>query len=116
MSERRISLSVRPEQESTFAARLQRLREAAGLTQEGLARLTRNAISSLERGERKRPYPHTVRSLADALGLSEDERAALLAAVPRKDGEVPIARAALPGSTLPIPATPPWDVSRTWRR
>jgi predicted ATPase/DNA-binding XRE family transcriptional regulator len=108
MSERRISLSVRPEQESTFGARLRRLREAAGLTQEelaGRARLTRNAISSLERGERKRPYPHTVRSLADALGLSEDERAALLAAVPRQEGKVPTARAAIPGSALPIPAT-----------
>jgi predicted ATPase/DNA-binding XRE family transcriptional regulator len=108
MSERRISLSVRPEQESTFGARLRRLREAAGLTQEelaGRARLTRNAISSLERGERKRPYPHTVRSLADALGLSEDERAALLAAVPRQEGKVPTARVALPESALPIPAT-----------
>jgi predicted ATPase/DNA-binding XRE family transcriptional regulator len=84
------------------------LREAAGLTQEelaGRARLTRNAISSLERGERKRPYPHTVRSLADALGLSEDERAALLAAVPRQEGKVPTARVALPESALPIPAT-----------
>jgi predicted ATPase/DNA-binding XRE family transcriptional regulator len=109
MSERRISLSVRPEQESTFGARLRRLREAAGLTQEelaGRARLTRNAISSLERGERKRPYPHTVRSLADALGLSEDERAALLAAVPRQEGKAPTARVAIPGSALPIPATP----------
>src|SRR5918999_525744 len=108
MSERRISLSVRPEQESTFGARLRRLREAAGLTQEelaGRARLTRNAISSLERGERKRPYPHTVRSLADALGLSEDERAALLAAVPRQEGKVPTARVALPGSALPLKAT-----------
>jgi predicted ATPase/DNA-binding XRE family transcriptional regulator len=109
MSERRISLSVRPEQESTFGARLRRLREAAGLTQEelaGRAQLTRNAISSLERGERKRPYPHTVRSLADALGLSDDERAALLAAVPRKDGEPHTVRVALPESALPMPATP----------
>jgi transcriptional regulator with XRE-family HTH domain len=100
---------VRPKQESTFGARLRRLREAAGLTQEelaGRARLTRNAISSLERGERKRPYPHTVRSLADALGLSEDERAALLAAVPRQEGKVPTAQVAIPGSALPIPATP----------
>jgi predicted ATPase/DNA-binding XRE family transcriptional regulator len=109
MSERRISLSVCPEQESTFGARLRRLRETAGLTQEelaGRALLTRNAISSLERGERKRPYPHTVRSLADALGLSEEERAKLLAAVPRQDGESPTARVAPIEPTLPIPPTP----------
>jgi transcriptional regulator with XRE-family HTH domain len=47
-----------------FGVRLRRLREAAGLTQEELASragLTAKAISMLERGERKRPYPHTVR-------------------------------------------------------
>jgi transcriptional regulator with XRE-family HTH domain len=68
-----------------FGTRLRGLREAAGLTQEELAEsagLSVRAIRSLERGERKRPYPHTVRSLADALGLPEDERALLLAAVP----------------------------------
>ncbi|MDQ3841888.1 MAG: helix-turn-helix domain-containing protein, partial [Actinomycetota bacterium] len=98
-----------PEQESMFGARLRRFREAAGLTQEELAeraRLTRNAISALERGERKRPYPHTVRSLADALGLSEDERVKLLAAVPRQDGGSPTARVALLEPALPIPPTP----------
>ena len=98
-----------PKQESTFGARLRRLREAAGLTQEelaGRARLTRNAISALERGERKRPYPHTLRSLADALGLSEDERAILLAAVPRQDGEPPAARVVLLEPALSIPPTP----------
>jgi transcriptional regulator with XRE-family HTH domain len=110
MSERRIGLSVRPEQEeSTFGTQLRRLREAASLTQEELAeraRLSRNAISALERGERKHPYPHTVRALADALGLSEDERATLLAAMPRQDGESLTARVALLESTLPIPPTP----------
>jgi predicted ATPase/DNA-binding XRE family transcriptional regulator len=109
VSERRISLSVSPKQESTFGMRLRRFREAAGLTQEELAeraRLTRNAISALERGERKRPYPHTVRSLADALGLSEDERATLLAVVPRQDGGAPTAQLTLPEPTLPLPPTP----------
>jgi len=46
-------------------------RNAAGLTQEELAAragLTARGISDLERGARKRPYPHTVRSLADAHG------------------------------------------------
>ena len=109
ISERRIGLSVSPEQESTFGARLRQLREAAGLTQEelaGRARLTRNAISALERGERKRPYPHTVRSLADALGLTEEERATLVAAVPRQDGVPPIDQVARLESTLPLPPTP----------
>ena len=98
-----------PEQESTFGARLRRFREAASLTQEELAeraQLTRNAISALERGERKRPYPHTVRSLADALGLSEAERVTLLAAVPRQDGGSPTTRDALLEPALPIPLTP----------
>jgi DNA-binding XRE family transcriptional regulator len=53
---------------ATFGAMLRELREAAGLTQEELAAradLTAKAVSALERGERKRPYPHTVRSLAN---------------------------------------------------
>jgi transcriptional regulator with XRE-family HTH domain len=66
-----------------FAAQLRRLREAASLTQEELAAragLTSKAISALERGERRRPYPHTVRALADALSLDEPGRAGLTAA------------------------------------
>ena len=84
------------------------LRENAGLTQEELAAragLTPHAVGVLERGERKRPYPRTVRVLADALGLPEDERASLLAAVPKRGGtspEVP----AVPGPPLPVPSAP----------
>ena len=66
---------------------LRTLRERPGLTQEELAEragLTPHAVSALERGARTRPYPHTVRSLADALGLDDAQRAALLAAVPRR--------------------------------
>ncbi|HLM47314.1 MAG TPA: helix-turn-helix transcriptional regulator [Myxococcaceae bacterium] len=60
-----------------FGARLRRLREGAGLTQEELASragLSTRAISSLERGERKHPYPHTARSLADAASAREREQ------------------------------------------
>ncbi|MET7402231.1 BTAD domain-containing putative transcriptional regulator, partial [Dactylosporangium sp. NPDC005572] len=68
-----------------FGAHLRALREQRALTQEELAEragLTVNAIGALERGVRRRPYPHTVRALADALGLDDGERAALAAAVP----------------------------------
>jgi predicted ATPase/DNA-binding XRE family transcriptional regulator len=82
------------------------LREAAGLSQEELASragLTAKAVSMLERGERKRPYPHTVRSLADALGLSEGERAVLAAAMYERGDAT--ATAAVPGAALPKPTT-----------
>src|SRR5215212_2200967 len=94
----------------SFGAHLRRLREAAGLTQEELASrssLSAKAISMLERGERKRPYPHTIRSLADALELSEEERANLLAVVPQQDkATVPVAPVTVPKSNLPTPSTP----------
>ena len=70
MSERGIKVDA--VSDLPFGARLRRLREAAGLTQEELAAragLSRNAVGALERGIRKRPYPHTARSLAHALGL-----------------------------------------------
>jgi predicted ATPase/DNA-binding XRE family transcriptional regulator len=98
----------------SFGARLRSLREAAGLTQEELAfraDLSPKAVSALERGERKRPYPHTVRALAHALGLPDEDRVALLAAVPRRGeaasfaaDEVSPASSELPA--LPHPATP----------
>jgi predicted ATPase/DNA-binding XRE family transcriptional regulator len=69
--------------DQSFGAQLRRYRERAGLTQEALAEqsgLTANAISALERGDRQRPYPHTVQALATALHLSADEHAALVAA------------------------------------
>ena len=94
--------------ETSFGTRLRRLREAAGLTQEELAAraaLTPNAISALERGKRRHPYPHTVRSLADALGLPDGERAALLAAVPGRGGNAASAAAPLEPA-LPVPPTP----------
>lgn len=92
--------------ESTdFGARLRGLRQKAGLTQEDLADragLSVNGISALERGTRRQPYPHTVRMLADALGLSELERATLLRlAVPRNTaGEAQ--RPALPEATTSL--------------
>ncbi len=99
-----------PEQEeSSFGRRLRHLREAAGLTQEELAfraGLTPNAVSGLERGNTRRPYPNTVRSLADALELSEVERASLIAAVPKREATASEISSPVTGSTLPSPPTP----------
>lgn len=56
------------------------LREAAGFTQEELATvagLSVHAISSLERGQRRRPYVDTVRAIATALELAGTTRDAL---------------------------------------
>ena len=96
---------------SSLAAVLRGLREDAGLSQEELARragLSAHAISALERGTRTRPYPHTLRSLAEALGLSEADRSRLIAAVPPRARP---ARAASDAATarprdLPVPTTP----------
>ena len=96
-------------QGESFGAQLRRHREAAGLTQEQLAEragLTVNGVSQLERGERRRPYPHTVQALAAALGLSEPERAALAGMVPRRGETAPTEPVATPlAAALPAPAT-----------
>jgi predicted ATPase/transcriptional regulator with XRE-family HTH domain len=101
---------------ASFGDLLRELRAAAGLTQEELADrsgLSPNAIGSLERGQRKRPYPHTVRALADALNLGEEDRASLLAAVPGRTGatrqaeetpQTPLQPRAT-STALPYPAT-----------
>src|SRR5918998_495104 len=98
-------------QEGSFGARLRRLREAAGLTQEKLASragLSSDAVSRLERGQRKHPYPHTVRALANALNLSEDKRDALIASAPKRAGTIftPPAGREDPAPTLPMLPTP----------
>jgi predicted ATPase/DNA-binding XRE family transcriptional regulator len=90
----------------SFGARLKRLREAASLTQEELASragLSRNALSALERGERRRPYAHTLRALSEALGLSGGERAALAASLPGRGETHTPSPTAL---ALPTPPTP----------
>ncbi len=99
----------------SFGARLRSLRQAAGLTQEELASrasLSPNAVSALERGARRRPHPHTVRTLADALGLPEEERTALVTSVPKRSGAASpaereeSARTTSSTDALPHPATP----------
>jgi predicted ATPase/transcriptional regulator with XRE-family HTH domain len=93
------------------------LREAAGLTQEELAEkagLTSYAVSALERGRRRRPYPHTVRSLVQALGASDEDRALLLDAIPRRGVSAPTAEPAAEGNSLrsaPIAVPPVTDTA-----
>src|SRR5262249_31196319 len=71
------------EQSERFGNLLRRYREAAGCSQEELAEragLSKNAIGILERGERRHPYPDTLRRLAAALELSDAEHERLVAA------------------------------------
>jgi transcriptional regulator with XRE-family HTH domain len=96
------------ERDESFGARLRRLREAAGLTQEDLAQqagLSAVAVRALERDRRRHPYPHTLRALADALGLDAEQReqlAALLAARPAPPDPGASPAPALPGALTPL--------------
>src|SRR5579859_7912593 len=70
-------------QSPTFGELLRRYRAAAGLTQEALAEqagLGARTVSDLERGVAHRPQRHTLRLLADALGLPPRDRSRLVAA------------------------------------
>jgi predicted ATPase/DNA-binding XRE family transcriptional regulator len=84
-------------------------RERAGLSQEELAEragVSWQAIGALERGERQRPYPATVRRLAEALRLTEEQHAELLAvARPRGASHSPPI-----GDTAVLPAAAPREV------
>src|SRR5438552_7888321 len=65
----------------SFGAHLKALRDAAGFTQEELATiagLSVHAVSSLERGQRRRPHVDTVRALSAALDLTGSTRDALV--------------------------------------
>src|SRR6476619_8429711 len=95
----------------SFGDLLRHYRTLAGMSQEALAEragLTSNAIGSLERGERRRPHPHTIRSLVDALGLSDEQRSELIGAPGQPGAPAPDAAAAPApqSSTLPAPPTP----------
>lgn len=94
----------------TLGSVLRAMREAAGLSQEELAEratLSPHAISALERGTRTRPYPHTLRALAAALELDDDQRTTLLGAVPpRAARPAPGTAPARSSRALPTPATP----------
>jgi predicted ATPase/transcriptional regulator with XRE-family HTH domain len=72
-----------PKTTASFGELLRQVRSAASLSQEELAQrsgLSVRGISDLERGARSAPRLETVRMLADALGVGQDNRSALLAA------------------------------------
>ena len=88
---------------------VRRHRTAATLSQEQLAEragLSVRAISDLERGAHHAPRLETVRMLADALSLSNTDRAALLAAARPALFRTDAADDVGPGAPLPLPATP----------
>src|SRR3954467_8071969 len=97
--------AMTPAAPGAFGAQLKTLRESAGFTQEELATiagLSVHAISSLERGERRRPQTDTVRALSSALGLTDSDRAAFLS-IARSLGQPAAESGHRP--VLPAPAT-----------
>src|SRR6476469_7554439 len=97
------------DQTTRFGTLLRRYRHAAGLSQEELAdraRLSARAISALELGERRAPYPTTVLALASGLGLARPERAALEATVSRSRTSRAAGNPAGGPGALPLPPTP----------
>jgi transcriptional regulator with XRE-family HTH domain len=68
---------------NVFGQLLRSHRQTAGLTLEGLAErsgLTARAVSDIERGRTTRPYPRSMRQLADALRLTGAARDEFLTA------------------------------------
>jgi predicted ATPase/DNA-binding XRE family transcriptional regulator len=90
----------------TFGDLLRRFRGSADLTQEDLAErtgLTPQAISLLERGERRRPHKYTVQKLAEALGLTGQDLAKFEAAARRSSSRRTSQSSPY---ALPMPPTP----------
>jgi predicted ATPase/DNA-binding XRE family transcriptional regulator len=89
-----------------FGELLREFRAAAGLTQEDvatLAGLSARGISDLERGARRSPHPTTVRRLAAAIGLLDEDRLALEAAA--HQCRAPTRRRSTADRGLPTPFT-----------
>jgi tetratricopeptide (TPR) repeat protein/DNA-binding XRE family transcriptional regulator len=82
-----------------FGVRLRALRLAAGISQQELAErsgMSVRAISNLERGRTRWPYRHSLKRIADSLGLTGAQREAFIAV-----GCRPVAVADTPGDDPP---------------
>ena len=97
---------------ASFGERLRWLREAAGLTQAQLAEkagLSVQGIASLENGRSRRPYPHTLQALGEALELAPEEHAVLVSTISGRTNPAGGSRTAPAVSTadarLPVPFT-----------
>jgi predicted ATPase/DNA-binding XRE family transcriptional regulator len=91
-----------------FGDLLRRHRTAAALSQEALAEragLSVRGLSDLERGVHRAPRLETVRLLAEALALSEDDRAGLLA-VARPDVDPESTEGIRPSPLVSLPRPP----------
>ena len=92
---------------ASFGQRLRQLRVRAGLSQAALAEragLAVAAVAALERGVRRSPYAQTVGALAEALGLTSEERAAFADASGRS---VPPRSTVTPHPTVVVPVPLP---------
>ncbi|MDB5057900.1 MAG: transcriptional regulator, family, partial [Chloroflexi bacterium] len=90
-----------------FASLLRNYRLAAGLSQEELAEragISLQAVSSLERSQRRAPRQETVKGLARALGLNAQQIRALEATVRRR-------RRPRPAPPPPVPGLPRFDTA-----
>jgi tetratricopeptide (TPR) repeat protein/transcriptional regulator with XRE-family HTH domain len=93
---------MRVEQTTSLGGLLRTLRERALLTQEELSArsgVSVGTIAGLEAGRTRRPRSVSVRLLADGLGLSPEDRAALVAAARHE-----------PAPAVPVPAQLPADL------
>jgi len=98
-----------------FATVLQQYRARAGLSQEELAEragLSPRGVSDLERGLRRAPHPGTARRLADALALTEPDRAHLLAVASAPHGEPMTSGSGANRDNLPVQFTR--FIGRAW--
>ena len=76
-------------------------RMQAGLSREQLAEragLSPQAIGAIEQGMRRRPYPHTLAALAEALELTPHDRSALLQAATPAQPKPAATRTAAPSA------------------
>jgi predicted ATPase/transcriptional regulator with XRE-family HTH domain len=107
---RRWGLVMETREIPRFGDLVRRHRTAAALSQEELAErsgLSVRALSDLERGIHRAPRLETVRMLAQALGLADDDRADLLTAARPETGSADSSARAEPIALrlLPLPPT-----------